>query len=393
MPRYGYRTKRRFKRKVGRPSRRRKLQTMNKMTRRAVNLVTGAAPLANAAYNLYRNYRKGRRIPYKAKAPKSQGTGGYNQWSQDYKSGYFGKLTMKKIDRLSTDKIIYTHRLIGPFNDNGRHYLSNFQDSIGRLFMPMVLIELNSANQIINNVVTNANPVHQLFQDGTTIKWNPLNGQNPSGVALSPAWQLENSSHLANTAGSVPLEAAIHKWSSLDLELWGCKNKPTKYHIALVQFSEDVLPDWNDRTAQSAEFWQSMMKHFIYSPLAKMDDGYNRKKFKILKQYTYNIDPTSSYENDADPHVKTLKLFYRFNRHTNFAWQWSNPNVLSVGDMDDADYRQEAQQPSTQCHPNARIYVMVRASNYTKVIAPATIENTTNPSISWRLRTCYMVNN
>lgn len=329
------------------------------------------------------------------KRRKQQGTGSYSQWTQDYKSARFGKLTGKKVDSMSTDRLVMTHRLLGPFNDYGQAWLRNYEDQNGNQAYPLYLFELNSCNNIINGIATGVNPVNSMYQNGTGIYWSPQNGQLPAGGAATQSqWQLENSSHQANTAGSVPLQHAIHKWSSLDLELWGTRNKPTKFTIQLVQFSEDVLPDYGVRTQQASEFWQSLVKHYTYSPLAKMDDGFNRKKMKILRQYTYNIDPTANFENDPDPHVKTVKLYYRFNRKSNFAWKFSTAAPQSIADMTtDSDWQQEANQNQTQLHPNARLYVMVRASNFTKVTYPNVPDNSTTPSMSWRLRTCWMVNN
>lgn len=323
-----------------------------------------------------------------------EGTGSYAQWTQAYKSARFGRLTGRKVDRLSTERVIFTHRRIGPFNDYGQLFMANSVAANGIYTLPLVLFELNSCNNVINGVYTDHNPVRQLYQTGTSVAWTPVNGQVATGGTASEArWQLETSSHGVTGNGSVPLESAIHKWSSLDLELWGCRNKPTKYMVQLVQFSEDVLPDYNQYGGAIAEFWQSIVKHYTYSPLAKMDDGFNRKKMKILKQYKFNIDPTANFENDPDPHVKTLKLYYKFNRMCNFMWKFNNETPQTVADMQDSDWKQEANQVQTQVHPNARIYVMIRASNFTTIQPGGSVDNTTTPSISWRLRTCYMINN
>lgn len=321
-------------------------------------------------------------------------TGGYSQWRQYYKQARFGQLTRSKIDKISIERMIFTHRNLGPFNDYGKVYMKNYQDAGGNVTYPLMMFELNSAPQYIGGTLTACNPVYTMYQTAANqIAWSPETGLLPDGTTTSANWQLENSPHVTSSHASVPGDNAIHKWSSLDLELWGAKNKGTKYHIALVQFSEDVLPDWGTRTGQSAEFWQALVKHYTYSPLAKMETGWGKNKMKILKQYTYNIDPTSTTENDPDPHVKTLKLFYRFNRMSNFQWMYATPNVLSTADMDQADWRNEQGNLQNQVHPNARIYVMVRASNFTKVTAPTAVDNTTSPSISWRLRTAWMAQN
>lgn len=341
----------------------------------------------------YRPRKRARTGSLTRRKPGDEGTGSYAQWTQMYKQGRFGKLTGKKIDSMSLERLVFTHRRIGPFNDYGQVFLTNYVGASGRLDFPLLLFELNSCNNYINGSLVNHSPVRRMYQETTNeIGWFAENGQGADGTAVDASWKLENNPHISTVASAYPGEQAIHKWSSLDLELWGCRNKPTKYMVQLVQFSEDVLPDWNNRTGQSAEFWQSLVKHYTYSPLAKMDDGYSKKKMKILKQYKVNLDPTANYENDPDPHVKTLKLYYKFNRKSNFQWQFANPDVQSIANMNDADWRVEGGQNQTQVHPNARIYVMVRASNFTRITSPAVVDNTTNPSLSWRLRTCWLTN-
>lgn len=343
--------------------------------------------------------KRKRVAPGQRRRNEGDGTGSYSQWTQAYRSARFGKLTPRKIDSLSLNRVVFTHRMLGPFNDYGQVYLKNYIRSDGTQEFPLMLMELNSCNNLVLGSVVNHAPVRTLYQypDASTSAKKMLWGVQPSLLANGTSdstgvWQLETSGGVSNAAHTYPHESAIHKWSSIDLELWGCKNKPTKYHIALCQFSEDVLPDWGDRADQSAEFWQSLIKHYTYSPMAKIDDGFNRKKIKILKQYTYNIDPTASYENDPDPHVKTVKLFYKFNRKCNFSWMFAGPEVQTIADMNDEDWRREHGQNQNQVHPNARLYLMIRASNFTQVTHPAVVDNTTNPSISWRLRSCFLVN-
>lgn len=332
-----------------------------------------------------------------------EGTGGYTQWSQRYQQATFGKLTPRKIDKLSTDTVVFRHQNIGPFNDYGKRFMYNATDGSGNLYYPLVLFELNSVNNYINGTQILMNPVHQMFQfagPSTNIGWNALLGQDNTAVNATP-WQLEKSSHVSGTPSSYPMNMSIHKWSSLDLELWGQTTKPTVYTIYLCQLSEDVLPttfysggvgSYQSQSDQNAvEFWQSMVKRYTYSPLAKIDDGFGNKKIKIMKQYKVNIDPTATYENDPDPHVKTMKLFYRFNRKSNFEWKFSTAAGQSIANMNDADWQPELGQNQNQVHPNARLFVMVRASNFTR----STLTDTTNaiaPSISWVMRSCHLVN-
>lgn len=408
MVKYGRRRARRVARRRVRRNRsaRRKVVRRRKLTGRQQSIVPYLAGVAaQHAFSRFAGStsavgaKRKRVASGQRRRNESDGTGSYSQWTQAYRSARFGKLTPRKIDSLSLNRIVVTHRMLGPFNDYGQVYMKNWKKTDGSIEYPLMLMELNSCNNLVLGTVTTHQPVRTLYQTADTASnpkemfWYPQPGLLANGnVDTTGSWVLENSGGTSNSAHTFPHESAIHKWSSIDLELWGCKNKPTKYHIALCQFSEDVLPDWGNRKDQSAEFWQSLVKHYTYSPMAKMDDGFNRKKMKMLKQYTYNIDPTASYENDPDPHVKTVKLYYKFNRKCNFAWQFAGPEVQTVADMNDEDWKAEHGQNQTQVHPNARIYLMIRASNFTRIDQPAVVDNTTNPSISWRLRSCFLVN-
>lgn len=355
----------------------------------------------NNAIGAIRKRRGGSRTRTVTKKPRNQG-GGSMQWTSRYASGRFGKLTSRKIDKLSTDKVILTHRMMGPFNDYGQRFMYHNTDTPGNCYYPLVLMELNSMPNYINGVRYVPNPVHQMFQrnGGTTIAWEALNGQAQDGTTLSTGWQVEQSVAMETATGSTPHEESVHTWSSIDLECWGQTAKPTKYTIMLVQLNEDVCPNtttggqYNDISDPAAVmFWQSLIKQYTYSPLAKMEDGYNRKKMKIMKQYTFTLDPTTTIESDPDPNVKTMKLYYKFNRQCNFAWRFSNNGAQTIGNMNDADWNQNDGLNTTNVHPNARLFVMIRASNYQRQTTPTNCNNTNTPSISWRLRSAHIVNN
>lgn len=412
------------KRRSTKTVRRRKLQTKkNDLANAAMAL--GAAATYGAAKRYFGNQYSVFDKPYgnmtnptqlfnrrqpRIKGPREKnqdpGTGGYSQWTQRYATGKFGKLTPKKIDKLSNDTIILRHQLIGPFNDYGQRFMYNALDATtnGNLWYPLILFELNSANNYINGTQNFINPVHQMYQPaGTTnIAWNSLTTQSQNGAAVVQNWLFEKSGHTNTAVPSHPMEQSIHKWTSLDLELWGQTSKPTMYTIYLCQFNEDVLPgttytssvgSYSTITDQNAvEFWQSMVKRYTYSPLLKIDDGYSNKKIKILKQYKVNIDPTATYENDPDPHVKTLKLFYRFNRRCNFQWKYSNAAGQTIADMDDKDWQQEDGENQCQVHPNARLFVMIRASNFQRQTLLSSATNANTPSISWVMRSCHLIN-
>lgn len=330
------------------------------------------------------------------------GTGAYNQWSQRYAQAKFGKLTLKKLLRNMTDLTTFTFQKYSRFGDNGQIYMSNHEDTVnGNWSLPCNVFDLTSVANWTNGAVNSYAPLWALRKKTITsatvtngqYEWYALQGQQPTGTN-STVWQVEKSSHRTNTQMAYPNEQSVLKWASIELELWGMKNHPTKWTVEVCQFSEDVCPvQAVNADGNYNEFWDSMLKQYQYNPLANNSNGFGKKVFKVLRRYNVDIDPTASFENDADPHVKTMKIFLRFNRRCNFEWKYSNAAGQTAADFGSVNWQQEDNENQATVHPNARVFLMLRASNYNYLTDNTQISSANTPSYSIKVKTQHILSN
>lgn len=321
------------------------------------------------------------------------GNGAYNQWTQRYASAKFGRMTLRKILKNNMDTTIFTWQNIKQFGGGGTMWLSNHNEGTVRS-LPCYAFDLTSCNNIVNNTLVGGLPMHRLRKaagNGANT-WINASGQAPDGTS-SATWNVERSGHNINTQVAYPNDNSILKWASIEMECWGCKNYPTKFTVELCQFNEDVVPAF-DGDSNYDEFWDSMIKSYTFNPLLTMQNGYGQKKMKVLRRYNIDIDPTASFENDADPHVKTFKMYFKLNRRCQYDWKFANPNpqTITVNQFDTAQYKQEDQENNTVVHPNARVFLLVRATDYTVKPDAASVNTTNAPSFSMKVRTAHVIN-
>lgn len=417
MVKYGRRRVRKSRARRRAPVRR-KLRTVKRRKLQAGKTLINAARGAATLYSLYqggkgystainegstsagkRKRTTGSRTQTKRLRRRDSGTGAYSQWSQRYTQAKFGRLTNKKLIRDNMEYTTFKWTNLKRFGGQGAYLLGHYIGADTNLYLPCILIELNSVNNFVNGSVVPYAPVRHLYKTVTNGNYGfvPINGFTATG-GTSTDWQVERSSHLLSNPQAYPNDSSIWKWCSMEFEFWGMKNYPTKWMIQLVQLNEDVTPlsgvaianPVNDNNAE--EFWDSMIKPYSFSPLVHQKAGYGKKKWRVLKQYSINIDPTASFENDASPHCKTFKIFYRMNRKCQFDWKYANSAGQDQADLESVKWQVEDQENQVQVHPNARMYLLLRASNFEQQANLAACTSANTPSFTAVIRNCHIVN-
>lgn len=419
MPRYrkkGIYRKRRKVRTKKPASKRRRLGTGADVLQSAANVAQTLMPVAAEAYNQYRRFKnRGKtqsQTQTRMRSKFSEGTGAYNQWSERYQKAKLGTMTLRKMLGVVQEPLIQTWQQITRFGNGGGLFLKNAENAAASPTyrdLPVYAVDLTSTRNWVNGAATDANPVFSLQKKhgaagvGGFYKWVQVAGVDYTG-ATAATWQTEYSPHRTNTQLAYPNDNSVLKWVSIQMVLYGMKNYPTKYTIEVCQFHEDFVPiiqqDTDITDGTYGEYWDNMTKRYTFSPLAQLVKGTasSHKNMKVIRRYNVLIDPTANFENDPTPHCKTFKIFLEMNRRCSYDWKLANTQpqtmdtIASNQDYDTQDYKQEDNENQTTVDPKARIFLLIRASNYNIQNDPATVSTTNSPSFDMKIRTKHLIN-
>lgn len=418
------RGRRRARTKRGRTSRarrtrrtvpkRRRLQGKKEALRTAIALGTGLQSAYEASKTIYDTINSGTAVAKRTKLRRGgsrtvttrkkddDGTGPYQQWSQRYAQATFGRMKLTKL--INRESLIISWQNYSRFNQGrGVMWIGQANDTTNNArLLPCFLADLTSCPNHVSGSLANPSVLYQLYKStvvGTdgNIGFKVLNGLNSTG-GIASNWSIEKSEHNTSSASAYPGAQSVLAWSQIEMELWGQQQYHTKYTVELVQFHEDVCPQYDLALAntggQLEMFWDAKMKSYTYSPLYQGNiTGYSGPKLKVLKRYNVDIDPTSTTETNADPHVKTFRLFFRFNRRCNYGWKKSGGNGQNIAEFDDVDFAIEQNANEVTVHPSARIFLMIRATDFNvkATLAEQSVANT--PSVSLKIRNKHMIVN
>jgi hypothetical protein len=139
----------------------------------------------------------------------------------------------------------------------------------------------------------------------------------------------------------------------------GPQEGPTKWVIQLVQLSEEVIP--GVETELATAFWQAIAKPYGYSPLETGPSRGLRKYLKVLKSFYCAMDTPESTEDHVTSRMRQVDFDGHLNRTCNYRWNHKVDKVEMVSPDIPEDDDVGADVNSTHVHPNARVYIMVRA--------------------------------
>lgn len=333
--------------------------------------------------------------------------GGYSQFTNE--ASTFGRVLRtnmknKLLLKSAKESMIFSFKSIKNFDDNGANFLKNAFNATDRQF-PVYALLLNGRN--VPGSPDNVNPLRGLYCKTSGANDARLDWRNEAGndlltgalnnTVLNTEYQPDI--FLKNASG----QKLYWDWSEIKLNLWGSKNKSIKYVIQIVKVMEDTLSPWHLASAQplgieAQQTWEETIKQFTFNPITKLNYE-KRPKIKVLKTWERIIQPTSTTENDVDPHVHVLKWFSRWNRvvHYDRVVEAFNEVGGVFRTMDDADYNnmkertQEWQQPYSH-YPEEKdqVFLLIRASAYTEQAFEA-VSNATCGSFDVSMRSKFSV--
>lgn len=304
--------------------------------------------------------------------------GSYQQFTNESRS--FGRrLTGNRLRaslvRAATQPIIFSYKGVKNFDNNGYYLMANCANEIDRS-LPVMCCLLNG-NPLQGPSFC---PLKQLWcktggaSDGN-FYWVDCPGIDPQlQVGTKTTMSVEHADGM-NLTEDMNIARMHWKWSEIKLNLWGAKSKAVKWVVQIVRVTEDNMSPWHIPAStalgdEAQQNWEETVKQFTYNPITKLN--YEKaKKIKVLKTWERVIQPTSTTENDADPHVHTLKWFSRWDKNVSFnrvnLAQYDGLVNISddaelVGQMEKTQLGQQSY--SGLPYEKSQIFLFIRASDY-----------------------------
>lgn len=298
--------------------------------------------------------------------------------------------TALKLTRSQLETVIYRWNGVKSFDSYGNYWMQN-RTVTGVRYLPLYMFDLTSVYE--NPTGTNSNPFLQLCQSSTTgvMAFTPKdNGATGAGLT----WFVEKSPTSA-TDPPDPFSKSFLKAVSIKLNCWGAKTKAAQYTIQLVKFLDDELvpshgtytADLALGTAKRSDFYQNLIKTLTYNPIAQTGGTY-RGRMKVLKSETFTLQPNDTSDGDTDPNVKTVSMYVAMNRIISYQ---ESAAVLPTDTQlnENASFAQlNSAQFKPQTRPKARVYLMIRCSNYKADVAES---NDQTPSFDLMIRANHQV--
>jgi len=249
--------------------------------------------------------------------------------------------------------------------------------------MPVHIFDLTSVTNINTGTVINGIPARQLQFLGTStvagiypanrVDFDSLPGRASDGVSTSTSWQHEKSSHLSTATH--PLGMVMQEWTQIKMLCYGAKIYSTRFKIQVVQIVEDdfhpleissidalvpVAPQAWDDVSAPINFWQGVSASSYKHPIATVSTDY-KKNLKVLKEFNFIVDPTTTIEERADVgHSKAISIFVPMYRSNNYN---SKAQALDLSLADADNFGTDFEKNEAYLKPRARIYLVVQATN------------------------------
>lgn len=313
------------------------------------------------------------RITYNPKPGATETKRVMNDWgsTKRNKGGPGLNVVMYKALKSQLDKNILYFRGVNPFGTTlGGYYKMNYgptnetpgtgQGNAGATasWAPFYALSLNSGPQADSDAPC---PIKRMniFTAATAgvnndagIRFVNCNHLTTGGTAATAYWQIETSGQVqTSSANSHAMgQKALLMWQQVKLNLYGCKTRPIKYQIMIVQFKEkesyDPFMANNDvantgqLNANAQQIYQEFIKQLTWNPIDKVNVYNSKKAYRIIHSETITIDPPKTIDQDQVPNVHTWKYFSRPGALCDFAHVASNSAAgAAMPVVDDVNFR------------------------------------------------------
>ena len=278
---------------------------------------------------------------------------------------------LSRIVNTSIDKQVTRFQILSNFDTNvGACWLANYQDVTANVLSPMAILDLGSIYQPSLGLASP--PVLSIPY------WNGVGatadlgmalqaGQNPDGTATGyPGFALEDTEKaIPGLTGYGDVTHACLDWVSLRMNLYGQRDRTTKFVITVFQITDDEVDPINgvathlDRKA----LFQYLERPFIYSNLQQDWKG-KKSGFKTIKEFTYNVAPMTTIDlNTTTGNIHEANVKVQINKRMDYMYTKTGSSMIGHAQADGLDYNSNT--AVNQLHqspkPKQNVFVAIRA--------------------------------
>lgn len=303
------------------------------------------------------------------------------------------------LTRANLEKLVFRWNGVKAFSGNGYYFLSNKTVDATTRALPLYMFDITAVNNFAAGTGVNAIPFLQLQQNvAGPMAFVPVQGLSSDGASLTSSLVIEQGVTMGAAAAvhsPAPYGKSLLESATVRMNCWGATSKATKYTLSLVRFTDDELvpthgtyaADLAAANSKRTDLFQSIIKPLTFNPISSTGGAFNRR-MKVIKTMSFTVEPNPTTDGDADPQVKVVSWQLKLNKLLNFVEKAENIATI-IDTNDQADYApQTGVQIRAQVQPTARLYLMIRASNYG---LDATESNVLTPSFDLSIKLHHSV--
>lgn len=272
-----------------------------------------------------------------------------------------------KIARLGTQDVIFRHQALNLDLSNQGLMPLTWGSVSGQEFVPMHIYNLSF---IPNGGITLHGQAAGLqcgwaTGSGTSDRTlNTLSGNDPTGLLTTPGvWWPETN----GTIDFNKVTKAMHKWTSIKLQLYGSLQDDVKFTISMVKFPDEFADLWNGNVGngQGKEL-QTFLTHQYTACRINSAQNTASRYIKVLREWNVTV-PRQNVAAQVGVAQRELNLFVRHNWVNDY--NWPTPTVRNIQNHDyvgalgyGVDFEKH-----TCPEPSKSVFLLVRATSTIKV--------------------------
>jgi len=292
-------------------------------------------------------------------------------------------------------------RNFSPKLNGGAYALMNYADIGNDYYLaPLHLYDITSCNNYTNDGFQVYNPSWEWLSQRVSgrVVFQQMLCDAASGVSTTGQWRPENiANNITGSVATTPFRRTMLDSVDVKMLCYGAVQVATTFTIDFIQLKQDYLhpdflfsntltndvggdPDW---LAQSINFWNFWAKSCTSNPISSEYNAY-RSMYKIIKTHKFTLQPKLLNESNTSNNGHAHEVDISVPIYRTMKYDWNN-SIIDPAINEPSSYQLNSSPTMCTVKPRDRIYMMIRATNPTTVIAPGLL-NSNIPSYDLILR-------